>query len=217
MDFTRARRHMVDSQILPNRVTDPRIVAAMGELPREAFVPEKRRGVAYVDEAIPLGRGRFLMEPMVVARLIQEAEVRSTDVVLAIGCGTGYATAVLGRLVSVVVALECDPELAALATETLRQSGIDAVSVVEGTLQDGYPKEAPYDVIFFDGAAAEIPSAVTDQLAEGGRLVAIVDAGGGIGRGTLVTRFGGVLSRRDLFDAGTPTLPGLEAKTRFAF
>jgi len=216
MDFASARQNMVENQIRPNRVTDPLVLSAMAELPREAFVPKTLQDIAYVDEGIALGGGRYLMEPMVLALLLQAAEVRPTDVVLDIGCGPGYAAAVLARMASTVVALESDPALAARATATLAELGIDTVAVVEGPLEKGYPKQAPYDVIYFGGAFSRIPPVITDQLAEAGRLVALA-AGDGVGKGTVVARYAGVLSRREVFDAGTPCLPGFSPAPTFTF
>lgn len=216
MDYAAVRKKMVDNQIRTNRVTDPLVISAMEELPREAFVPDALRGIAYVDEAVSLGQGRYLMEPLVLARLLQEAEVNSGDLVLHIGCCTGYGAAVLARLASTVVALESDAGLAVKATETLAELGIDTVAVVEGPLNDGYPKQAPYDVIVFGGSVAEIPDGILEQLAENGRLVAVVGTHS-VGRGTVITRHKGLLSRREVFDAGTPPLPGFTPAPTFAF
>jgi protein-L-isoaspartate(D-aspartate) O-methyltransferase len=216
MDYAEARLNMVENQVRTNRVTDPLIIEAMGVLPREAFVPEDKQGIAYIDEDIDIAPGRFLMEPMVLARLLQAAEVTENDVVLDIGCGTGYAAAVLAHMANTVVALESDSALAAKATETLNTLEIDTVAVVEGVLQEGSPKQAPYDVIFFGGAVADVPAAIASQLAEGGRLVAVTQSKS-IGTGTLMTNHRGVLSRRDLFDAATPFLPGFEPAPEFVF
>lgn len=216
MDYAAARHNMVENQIRPNRVTDPVVLEAMSEIPREAFVPAEFDAISYVDEALALGQGRYLMEPLVLARLLQAAEVRPSDVVLEIGCGSGYGAAVLARLANTVVAVESDPALAASATETLAGLGIDIVAVVEGPLVDGYPKQAPYDVIVLGGSVSDIPPVISDQLAEGGRLVAVID-GGGVGRGVLMSRTGGALSRRDIFDAGTPALPGFAPASAFVF
>lgn len=216
MDFTAARHNMVENQIRPNRVTDPLVLSAMAELPRETFVPKELQSIAYVDEDIAIGPGRYLMEPMVLALLLQAAEVRSTDVVLDIGCGTGYAAAVLAPMASTVVALESDAGLAARAAETLADLELDTVDVVAGRLDNGYPKQAPYDVIFFGGAVSRVPSVITDQLADGGRLVAVI-AGDGLGKGTLLTRHGDAVSRREMFDAGTPFLPGFAPVPTFTF
>lgn len=217
IDYAVSRRNMVESQIRTNKVTDSGLLAVMAELPRECFVPEPLRGVAYVDEDIPLGGGRYLMEPMVLARLLQAAAVQPEDVVLDIGCATGYSAAVLARLANTVVALESHSELAARATATLADLGIDNAVVVEGPLKEGYAKQAPYDVIFIGGAVPRIPRVIADQLGEGGRLVAVVAAEAAIGRGTLVTRVGGILSDRPVFDAGTPLLPEFAPEPGFVF
>jgi protein-L-isoaspartate(D-aspartate) O-methyltransferase len=216
-DYAVARRNMVASQLRTNRVTDPSVIAAMEELPRERFVPIDLAGVAYVDEDLPLGHGRYLVEPMILARMLQEAEIRPTDVVLDIGCGTGYSTAVAARLADTVFGLESDASLARRATETLAQLEIDNAVVVEGPLAGGYPAHAPYDVILLEGSVPEVPAAVAGQLAEGGRLVAVVSETGRTGRAVLAARRAGVVSQRDLFDAATPALPGFRARTGFRF
>ena len=218
MDFEAARRNMVEGQIRPNRVTDSRLLSVLAAVPREAFLPEELKSLAYVDEDLAVGQGRHLMKPMVLARLAQEAGVKPSDVVLEIGCGAGYAAAVLARLASTVVALESDLELAERAAGALSGLGIDTVAIVEGPLEQGYPEQAPYDVIFFNGAIGEIPQAFGAQLVEGGRLVAVVDGpGGGTGKGVLTTRLGGLLGSREIFDANTAALPGFARTPAFAF
>ena len=216
-DYTAARTNMVKSQIRPNKVTDPLIIEAMGDIPRERFVPESHLGVAYVDEDIAIAQGRYLMEPMVLARLLQAAEIKETDVVLNIGCATGYSAAVIARLANTVVALESDRDLAAAAQRLLSELDVDNAVVIEADLRQGYAEQAPYDVILFDGALAHIPDDICTQLAEGGRLVAVVENAAGMGRAILVARREGVLSRRVLFDAATPLLPGFAAETGFVF
>ena len=216
MDYAAARHNMVESQIRPNQVTDPLVMAAMAEVPREAFMPKPLRGVAYVDEDISLGNGRHMMEPLVLARLLQGAEIASSDVVLVIGCATGYCTAVLARMANTVVALESDSDLAEAATATLGELGINTVAFVDGPLREGYAKQGPYDVIFFCGAVSEIPATIREQLSEGGRLVAVV-SGGGMGKANLITRQDGHFSKLELFDAATPLLPGFEPTPSFVF
>jgi protein-L-isoaspartate(D-aspartate) O-methyltransferase len=217
MDFAKARRNMVESQLRTNRVIDPAIVAAMGTVPRERFVPERMAPVAYVDEDLPLGGGRFLMEPMVLGRMLQEAQPNSDDAVLLIGCGSGYAAAVLSKLCSAAFALESDSGVAAGASALLVAQGADNVVVVEGPLERGWPDEAPYSLILFNGAVAEVPQAIIDQLGENGRIVAVIAEGDGPGRATLIARRGGVVSRRTLFDANTPILPDFLKSTGFVF
>ena len=213
--FETARAHMIESQIRPNKVSDERVLAAIAKTPRETFVPERLQSVAYVDDDLPLGGGRYLMEPMVAARLLQTASVKRADIALVVGAGAGFEAAVLAQLARAVVALEEDPELARRAHEALVDLGIAAVSVVEGPLTAGYRSRAPYDVILFGGAVAEVPNEIVAQLAEGGRLVAVVKSAGGIGRATLTTRTGGVIARRVMFDAATPLLPGFQPKPAF--
>ncbi|HTP83569.1 MAG TPA: protein-L-isoaspartate O-methyltransferase [Alphaproteobacteria bacterium] len=216
-DYAAVRLNMVESQIRPNKVTDPRLLEALLEVPREGFVPDQLRGVAYVDEDVPLGGGRFLMEPMVFARLVQTAAIKPNDTVLEVGGGTGYGAAVLAHLAARVVTLESEPELGRQAEANLRRLGASNAKVVIGPLTGGYAAGAPYAVILFAGAVERVPSAVTEQLAEGGRLVAVVAPPGEPGRATLITRVGGALSRRIIFDAGTPVLPGLQLEPGFAF
>ena len=214
--FDAARMHMIESQIRPNKVTDERLLEALGWIPRELFVPEPLRPVAYIDEDLAIGRGRYLMEPMVAARLIQAAAVQSTDMALVVGAGTGYEAAVISRLARAVVALEEDEDLARLARAALIEESIASVSVVEGPLGLGYRQRAPYDVILFGGAVAELPSEVVGQLAEGGRLLAVLKPEGtAIGRAILATRTGSAVARRVIFDAAISFLPGLEPKPAF--
>ena len=216
MDYATARRNMVESQLRPNRVTDPALLEAFSSVPRELFVPAPLRSVAYVDEDIPLGRGRFLMESMILGRLLELAAVRSSDVALVVGAGFGYSAAVLGRIAGRVVALEDDHQLAQQAAQTLQGLGVANVTVVEGALVDGAPRLAPFDVILIDGAVERVPAAISEQLAEGGRLVAVIRAAG-IGRATLVTRQAGIVASRIAFDAAVPRLPGFEADAAFVF
>jgi protein-L-isoaspartate(D-aspartate) O-methyltransferase len=216
MNFQTARHNMVESQIRTNQVTDERILAAMDSLPRELFVPDALKGVAYGDGDLDLGQGRTLPAPMVLARLLQAAEVRPTDLALVVAAGTGYSAAVLSKLAGSVVAVESEAALLQRAGKLLGQLGIDSVALVEGKIADGYPKEAPYNVILVDGALADVPVALTSQLAEGGRLVAMVGAGR-IATGTLVSRFGGHVARRGLFEAGATSLREFLPKPSFSF
>jgi protein-L-isoaspartate(D-aspartate) O-methyltransferase len=216
MDYAAARRNMVETQLRPNKVTNEALLNALGAIPRERFVPEALRGIAYIDEDIPVAGGRYLMEPMVLARLSQLAEVKPGDAVLNIGCGTGYAAAVLARLVRSVVAIERDKELAARATATLAELGATNVTVMEGELSQGAPRQAPFDVIFIEGSVDAVPPAIIEQLADRGRLVTVVRQRG-VGRATLMVRVGGGVSSRVAFDAAVSPLPGFEAQPSFVF
>jgi protein-L-isoaspartate(D-aspartate) O-methyltransferase len=216
-DYARARFNMVEGQVKPNRVTDPMLLQAMLEVPRELFVPKAARGIACVDEDIPIGRGRHLVEPMVFGRLVDAAAPLPGDMVLVVGAGTGYSAAVLARLANTVVALEGDPTLAREATDLLARLGADNAVVVEGPLTEGYPRQAPYDVIIVEGAVAAVPEAILGQLADGGRLATVVSADGRMGRAVLFQRFGVTTARRVLFDAATPFLPGFAPRPVFEF
>ncbi|MFN3232195.1 MAG: protein-L-isoaspartate O-methyltransferase family protein [Alphaproteobacteria bacterium] len=215
-DFAAARRHMVDGQLLPNRVTEPRLIAAMTDIAREAFVPKPLQGVAYLDEDLEIAPGRYMMEPMILARLIQEAGVSASDQVLHIGGTTGYSTAVLGRLADVVVAVEETDEIVERATLHLADAEINNAAVIAAPLQEGYPAQAPYDVILIEGTVPDVPENLLDQLAEGGRLAAVLQVDG-VGRAVLFVKQGGVVGRRELFDANTPPLPGFERQPGFVF
>src|SRR5215470_15990544 len=217
IDFPSARLNMVESQVRPNKVTDQAVLEAMLAVPRELFVPEALRGIAYVDEDVPLGNGRYLMEPMVFGRLLQTAAIGPEDVVLDVGCGAGYSSAVMARLAKSVVALEEDAALAAKAGANFRRLGLRNVSLMQGPLAAGHPQRAPYPVILFGGAIAEVPPGVVAQLAEGGRLLAVLREANDIGRATLLARSEGGLGRRPIFDAATPLLPGFAPQPGFVF
>nr|WP_137389213.1 protein-L-isoaspartate O-methyltransferase [Rhodoligotrophos defluvii] len=212
IDYATKRRNMVESQLRPNGVTDPRINTAMLEIPRELFVAPMRQPLAYIDEDVAITDGsqaRYIMEPMVFARLIQLAEVGPGDVVLDIGCGLGYSSAVLARLAQSVVGLEEDPQLVADGNARLAQIGAANAVLVQGHLNQGYPQEAPYDVIVINGQVAEVPSRIFSQLRDGGRLVAVIDHGP-IGKASLFTVNKGAISQRIAFDASVVRLPGFE-------
>jgi len=217
-DFVLARRNMVDGQLRPNRVTNAQLLAAIGELPRERFLPAGLQSVAYADDDVPLGKGRFLMEPMVLARLLQTLQPLPEDKALVVASGAGYGAALLARLVKAVVAVEADAGLAGSAEQTIRNLGITNVQQVIGRMEEGCAAQASYDVILIEGAVQKVPPAILDQLAEGGRLGTVIAAPTGmLGVAHLMVKEGGVASCRPLFDAGTPPLPGFAAPPRFTF
>lgn len=216
MDFVAARRNMVASQLRPNEVNDPAVIAAMGAVPREKFLQPSQRQFAYVDEDLPLGNGRYIMEPLVLAKLLQMAEVQPHEAALVIGAAGGYSAAVMAQLASTVVGLESDPALSTAAARALADLKIDNVALVNGPLTAGCPSQAPFDVIFINGAVDDIPEAIKRQLADGGRLITVVRQRG-VGRGTLITRTGDAFGVRADFDAATPVLPGFEQKPKFVF
>ena len=236
-DFARQRLSMVESQLRPNKVTDPRLLAAMGELPRELFVPALARAFAYMDEGVEVwpsldgAPARYLLAPMVLARLIQLAGVEAGDCVLDVGCATGYAAAVLARLAGEVVGVEPEPELAASAAKNLAELGIANVRIVEGALAQGYAASGPYDVIVLGGSVPEVPEPLLAQMKDGGRLAAVIvkeTQGQEIqgqeiqgqktqGKAYLFVKVEGKVSGQPHFDAGAKPLPGLAPLPSFAF
>jgi len=217
MDYAAARHNMVESQLRTNKVIDERLVEAMARVPREAFLPDSLRPVAYVDEDIPLGNDRFLMEPMVFARLVQFAQIEPGEKVLLVGAGCGYGAAVLAALGATVLALENDSHLAAAAKISLSRASAPGAIIVEGPLESGWPSAGPYDAIVFEGAIGQLPAAYARQLGEGGRMIAVVSQPGEPGRATLWRKFADTLSSRIVFDAGTPLLPSLALEPGFVF
>ena len=217
-DFALARRNMVEGQLRPNRVNDAGLLAALGELPRERFLPDGLRSVAYADDDVPLGNGRFMMEPMVLARLIQVLQPQAADKAMVLAAGRGYGAAILARLVQSVVAVEADAGLAEGAGQVMRDLGVTGVQQVVGEAERGAAASGPYEIILIEGAVHEVPKAIADQLAEGGRLATVVaDPSGALGVAHLFVKQGGVVSGRPLFDAGTPPLPGFARPAQFTF
>ena len=215
--YADARKRMVDSQIRPNKVTNPRILAAMRFLPRERFLPAGLGSLAYADEDVPLGGGRFLLEPMVLARLLQIAEPREGERALVVAAGTGYGAAVLSQCGPRVTAVEEDPALLALARDALGAEA-PSVNLMTGKLDAGWLAGAPYDVILIEGAIREIPAAIAAQLKTGsGRLVTILIGPGRTNQAVLAeaTPFG--LRAQPVFDCGTPALPSLLPAPEFVF
>lgn len=216
-DFAAARDMMVDCQIRTNKVTDEAVITAMRKVPRERFVPSELRGVAYLDEDLPLGDGRYLLEPMVFARMLQAVAITPRDVVLDIGPATGYSAAVIAGLASTVIAIETDGAALASINGVLADLNIDNVAMFEQALTSGYPDQAPYDVIMFEGSVDRVPEEIEEQLAEGGRLCAVIDDGTGPGHVILTQRLDGRLCRRRLFDANIAPLPGFARAPSFEF
>lgn len=213
--YAEARQNMVDNQLRTNKVVDDALIAAMGKVPREAFVPDHLKGIAYVDDDLAIGRDRFLMEPMVLARLIQAAELKPTDRVLDLACATGYAAAVLSSLAGQVIAVEPDQSLADKARGLLSAQGVTNVTVVTGACEAGYPSMGPYDAILIEGTVERLPDVILRQLRHGGRLVTVLAGEGGVGEATLVGDAG--RARVALFDAATPRLAAFAAKPSFVF
>lgn len=214
-DFAAARRHMVDGQVRTADVTDLRIISAMQEIARERFLPPAVKELAYLDLDVPLNEGgRRMLKPMVLARLIQAADLSGTERVLDVGCGTGYSAAVLSRLAAEVVALEEDAALAKAATTHLVDT--PNARVISGPLTSGGAASAPYDAILLEGASEVTPESLFHLLKDGGRLVCVMGAGPGA-KATIFTRWGDEMGARHIFDATAAVLPGFVKPVEFAF
>lgn len=215
-DSAAARRLMVDCQVRTADVTNLDLIAAMMAVPRELFVPQPLAAQAYQDGDIAVGGGRALLKPMVLAKLIQAAQIGPGDRVLDVGCATGYASAVLSRLAASVVALEQDESLAARARQALAAAGASQVSVVTGPLPEGWSAAAPYDFILIDGATEIVPEMLGKQLTPSGRLACIFGRMPAA-RAMLYRVIEGRLAGRPVFDAAAPVLPGFVARDGFVF
>lgn len=216
MDFTHARTMMVDNQIRTEDVTDWDVLRAFLTVPREMFVSEDKRSLAYIGRDLPLPNGRRLMAASSFARLLQLLLVRRDDVVLDVGCGTGYAAAIMSRLAGRVVALEEDADLAGAARTALDAQAASNVEVVESSLRSGCASSAPYDRILFEGSVDEVPSAFVEQLREGGRMVA-VEGRGNAASARLYLKEGNSVSNRFAFNCSLPPLPGFARPAQFVF
>jgi protein-L-isoaspartate(D-aspartate) O-methyltransferase len=218
-DFAQARTHMMDSQILTAGIIEPSVIAAFNTIPREMFTPEGSATIAYNDEDLMIGHDRFLMEPVVHAKMIQALNLKPESVVLDIGCASGYSSAILSSLVSTVVALESNESLIKQAGTNLNT--LDACNVVSflGDLTEGQQENAPYDFIIFNGAVAEVPEKILNQLAVGGRMIVIIKKPDEVmGEVTLIESLGeNQFSSYNLFSAGCPYLPGFLPKPAFRF
>jgi protein-L-isoaspartate(D-aspartate) O-methyltransferase len=219
-DFSTARQKMVDGQVRPSDVTDIRIIDAMLAVPREAFVPENKRALAYLDLDLNVSEGggakRFLIKPAVLAKMLQAAEIKQTDRVLVVGCASGYAAAVIAQFAGQVTATESEPGLAAKARDILSRNGCENVAVGTVAAAEGDSANAPFDVIVVNGATEIVPVQLYAQLRNGGRLVGVF-AMSSPARATIVTRSHGDFGNRALFDAAAPVLPGLERVPAFVF
>jgi protein-L-isoaspartate(D-aspartate) O-methyltransferase len=217
-EFAQARKMMVDCQIRPTKVTDSRVLDAFGTIPREEFVSRHQRAIAYIDEDLQVPGGRCMMEPMVLARMIQALAVDADDNVLVVGCGTGYSAAILALMAGSVIAVETRAQMVEKAQETLVANGVDNAVAIKGRLTDGFAKEGPYDAILVEGSVEMIPDQLLNQLSARGTLVAVWrPAGHPVGVASLWTKSGDGFKRKPLFDAQVPLLDEFRSKREFVF
>lgn len=215
-DFSDARSNMLEGQVRTNDVSDKALQSVLSDIPREDFVDKSMQNVAYTDQHIEIGEGRYLMRPRAFSKLVQEANIKSDDLVLVIGCGTGYAAAVIGKLCDSVVALDADESFVEKATANLENLEIDNVAVVTGAHNEGLASQGPYNVIFVDGSLAERSTEIEAQLADGGRMAVFIQDGP-IGTAHIVTRDDDRFVAVTAFDASVPPLTGFDKEEAFVF
>ena len=214
-----AKKNMIHSQLLPNKVTDEKLLQVFNTVPRENFVPKNLENIAYTDEDIAIGQGQYLREPLITARLIQAANIKKSDIVLDIGCGSGYSSAILSHLAATVIGIEENSAIAEDAEEILKEMDICNVAIINTDVQAGYKEQAPFNVILINGSILHVPSYITDQLAEGGRLLTVIahSKNTNNGKAILMKKEKGNIKTTYLFDAATPPLLGFEEKEFFTF
>lgn len=217
IDFAAIRQQMVDNQVRTTDVTEKRLLDALLSVPRENFVPEDKKPLAYIDADIELtSQGRFVLEPSPLAKLLQAADVQKNEKVLEVGAGSGYVSALLSHLGDHVTALEVDADLVALAKGKLTEGGYKNVTVVSGSLAAGHKSGAPYDLIFINGSVGVEPDQLFSQMAEGGRMIVVIGYGGAA-QALIYVKENDQVSSRRLFNISIPALPGFEKVAEFVF
>ncbi len=212
-----ARTNMVESQLRPNRVYNPDLLAAMLNVPREAFLPDHLKSLAYADDSIKVERGRYVTEPLVTARLLEYSGITARDRVLVIGGAAAYVGVLASRLAAQVVVIEDNESLRNLGHAAIGALNIDNVSLQAGALPEGAPSGGPFDLIVIDGAVAGVRRSILSQLTEGGRLITVLAPHPGKSHGVVFERAGDIFSHRIVFDGFAPYLPGFEPKPQFEF
>ena len=218
MDFKIARKNMVENQIRANKVTSLNVINAFLDVPREKFVPDALQEISYVDEDIQLSRNRFMMKPMILARLFQSLNLKGNENILHVGSNSGYGSAILSRMCSSVISLESDKKLFETSIHTFSNMGFDNVVPLHGSMENGVEKEAPFDIIFIEGSIETEPKSLFAQLNENGKLIAIIrPANIKIGKAKLFFKISNEIGLENLFDAQVSKLSIFKSKTKFSF
>ena len=218
MDFKIARKNMVENQIRANKVTSLNVINAFLDVPREKFVPDALQEISYVDEDIQLSRNRFMMKPMILARLFQSLNLKGNENILHVGSNSGYGSAILSRMCSSVISLESDKKLFETSIQTFSTMGFDNVVPLHGSMENGVEKEAPFDIIFIEGSIETEPKSLFGQLNENGKLIAIIrPANIKIGKAKLFFKISNEIGLENLFDAQVSKLSIFKSKTKFSF
>ena len=218
MDFKIARKNMVENQIRANKVTSLNVINAFLDVPREKFVPDALQEISYVDEDIQLSRNRFMMKPMILARLFQSLNLKGNENILHVGSNSGYGSAILSRMCSSVISLESDKKLFETSIHSFSNMGFDNVVPLHGSMENGVEKEAPFDIIFIEGSIETEPKSLFGQLNENGKLIAIIrPANIKIGKAKLFFKISNEIGLENLFDAQVSKLSIFKSKTKFSF
>ena len=218
MDFKIARKNMVENQIRANKVTSLNVINAFLDVPREKFVPDALQEISYVDEDIQLSRNRFMMKPMILARLFQSLNLKGNENILHVGSNSGYGSAILSRMCSSVISLESDKKLFETSIHIFSNMGFDNVVPLHGSMENGVEKEAPFDIIFIEGSIETEPKCLFSQLNENGKLIAIIrPANIKIGKAKLFFKISNEIGLENLFDAQVSKLSIFKSKTKFSF
>ena len=218
MDFKIARKNMVENQIRANKVTSLNVINAFLDVPREKFVPDALQEISYVDEDIQLSRNRFMMKPMILARLFQSLNLKGNENILHVGSNSGYGSAILSRMCSSVISLESDKKLFETSIHTFSNMGFDNVVPLHGSMENGVEKEAPFDIIFIEGSIETEPKSLLGQLNDNGKLIAIIrPANIKIGKAKLFFKIINEIGLENLFDAQVSKLSIFKSKTKFSF
>ena len=218
MDFELARKKMVENQIRANKVTDISIIDAFNYVRREKFVPDSLKAISYIDEDIQLSRNRFMMKPMILARLFQSLSLQGNENILHIGSNTGYSSAILSRICSSVICIESDKKLFETSVNVFSEMGFDNVIPLHGLMEHGVIKEAPFDIIFIEGSIEIEPKTLFGQLNDNGKLIVIIRPENmKIGKAKLFFKKNNEIGIENLFDAQVSKLSIFKSNSKFLF
>lgn len=213
-DYAALRTTMVDTQIRPSDVTKFTVIEAMLNVPREAYVPDSQRDAAYVDTCVDLEKGRVVLDARTLAKMLDALDIQNDELVLDVGCGLGYSSAIVARMAEAVIAVEDDEARANEAQSTLSEQGVDNAVLHTGALTAGAPEHGPYDVILLQGGVEQIPDTLLAQLKEGGRIAALF-VEGALGVVRVGYKIDGDINWSFAFNAGAPVMPGFEKPRAF--
>jgi protein-L-isoaspartate(D-aspartate) O-methyltransferase len=205
-DFETARINMVKGQILPNNIANEALIEVVTKLPRHIFVPEDKQGIAYIDGRINVGSGRYMLPPMILAKMVEALDIKGNESALDIACGTGYSSAVLANLCKKVFAIEPHADLASKAHQNLNKLSIGNVIIISNQLADGHEEGSPYDIILINGSVKAVPEKILNQLSENGKLIVIINKTQNLGAAVLFSKKNGLLSSREIFDVNLPPI-----------